>query len=507
MTRAIFKFRGSASSSGFVGLAFLATAAGCSGGYGNLRSTSRITVALTSGDVGTPAGRLPLDLAKGTPFAVHIEAHRPDGSVDESFNGWTRVSSKPGAVTPLDGPGTSGRNVHLANGRADVSLRVIGAYGDSRIWAEDLGYVPVDPTRNPPPACADGKDNNGDGTIDYPNDPGCAYPNDDTEEIGSYVAGTTDVIHFVYPRVADVRGISQGGGATAFPHDQVQIDTGYRPTENKFAFSLVVTRIASDGFYVTDLDDPRGYTSIFAYNFSAPPRLRVCDRLTGLNATASDFFGFTELGFPTWQTEEWDPLVRPCLVPEPYVLGPAALSDTSIKLNRESSLVRVITNEQFAVHVGSHFGKDFPSPPGFTPTETASNCDINKDGKIDFYHDPEMTCSSVCDSDPECTEYSNYASRSEFFLVVHDGSPGAFPADAKIQVNASTAALIDPLALRGKPIKSFTGTFRYFSGGSQFTIEARCQDDIVVDPGGQPLTSDKACVYPRTASDQNNASN
>jgi hypothetical protein len=32
-----------------------------------------------------------------------------------------------------------------------------------------------------PPQCADGRDNNGNGKIDYPNDPGCSSPTDNSE--------------------------------------------------------------------------------------------------------------------------------------------------------------------------------------------------------------------------------------------------------------------------------------------------------------------------------------
>mgnify|MGYP007112043539 CR=1 FL=1 len=57
--------------------------------------------------------------------------------------------------------------------------------------------------------------------------------------------------------------------------------------------------------------------------------------------------------------------------------------------------------------------------------------------------------------------------------------------------------------MRGKPIRAFTGTLRYFSGGSQFTLEVRCEDDIVVDLGGTPKPSNEACVRPRTEVDLN----
>jgi hypothetical protein len=483
----------------------------CSDGFGDLRasSTFAVTVQTRSGEtpesvLGTKSARIPITFTDPKVVVLRIEAHRPDGSVDAAFNGAVRISTKPGTVKVVTGPNTEGRNVTLKDGvAADVAVGLIGAYGDTRVLVDDVGYAAIDPTRKEPPACSDGKDNDGDLLIDFPADPGCAFANDDTETAGTFVGGASPTIFFVLPRIADVRGVSQGGAATAFPHEQIALDTGYDPDKNRFEHSVVVTRIASDGFYMTDIDDPRGYSSIFAFNFSTPPRLRVCDRLTTMTGTASDFFGFAELGFPTWGTEEYDPKQRGCLVPEPFVFTPTGLGDIATKLKNQSGLVRVLTKDNLAVHVGAHFGKGFPGPD-LKMTDDATNCDFNQDGKLDFTNDPEKTCAANCTADLECTEYSNYASRSGFRLVVEDTAAAT---SATIQVDASTTARVDPLSLRGKPIKSFTGTLRYFSGGSQFTIEARCEDDIVVDMKAEPFAADKACVFPRTISDTNAGSN
>ncbi|MEO6575671.1 MAG: hypothetical protein ABIP89_17605, partial [Polyangiaceae bacterium] len=501
-------------------------------------------VTIKTGDRGKADARLPLSLETPAHFTLTIEARTPQGTPDPSFNGYVRVSVKPGQVLPISTAGGNGRNVLLTNGRAD-----------------DVGYQPADPTRMPAPQCSDGQDNNGNGTVDFPADPGCAFANDDSEEIGTYAGGTTETLYFTSPRLEDVRGFKGGGSSTPFPHEQLLLDTGYRAKNNNFDFSVVVTRIASDGFYVADIEDDRvdrkvpqfltdgrhGYSSVFAFNFSAPPKLRVCDRLTTLTGTASDFFGFTELGFPTWSVEEYDPAKRDCLVPEPYEFDVAGLSSTPIRLRYESALVRVIagthkildvvpptaTNRdgdpvpdatdacpdvagvagsvpakngcppEYTLHVAKHFGLDFPIAPAYAPTDNASNCDLDRNGKIDFTAGgPESTCSNACAADVECSEYSNFASRSEFHLVLTDVTNPASPQSGSVAVNASTASRIDPIALRGKDIKSFSGTLRYFSGGSQFTIEARCEDDIITDLAGVPLLSKVACVTVRTLAEQ-----
>jgi hypothetical protein len=51
----------------------------------------------------------------------------------------------------------------------------------ARLWVEDLGYLP-DTTDGKADPAANGKDDNGDGLIDFPADPGCAFADDDTEE-------------------------------------------------------------------------------------------------------------------------------------------------------------------------------------------------------------------------------------------------------------------------------------------------------------------------------------
>lgn len=66
------------------------------------------------------------------------------------------------------------------DGDGDIDVRDRGCTTGS-------GYNPNDPsegsTGDGVPQCSDGKDNNGDGTADYPEDPGCASPNDNLELI------------------------------------------------------------------------------------------------------------------------------------------------------------------------------------------------------------------------------------------------------------------------------------------------------------------------------------
>lgn len=503
-------------------VASLATAQGaCSQGFGKAETGPRLTVELIDEATGTRLKPLKLTVDEPRPFRVVVRALDARGNPDPSFNGFVRISAKPGAIEPIDGPDAEGRNVKLTAGESpEFVVRLANAYGTTFILADDLGYVPVDPMSDPPPACSNGIDDDGDGKVDFPADEGCAFANDDNEEGGSYAQGASAPIFYQLPRVADVRGIRcdaagecSGSGKTPYPKEQIFLDTGYHDKADGsrvFDFDMVVTRIAQNGFYVTDTKDPRGagFNSVFAFNFSAPPRMRVCDRLKTFAGTATEFFGLTQISYPTWTLEEWDPQERPCLVPEPTVFGPLDVPHISERtgnvevpttlLPLSGSLVRALTGgaDGYTVKVTPKFGPgDVPEHNGlFVPTEDASNCDFDKDGSIDFTKGTaEQRCSDACTKDPECTEYSNFAARSTFRLTISDGNnTGA------VQADATAAAEFHPLEMKGQQLRSFTGTLHYFSGGSQFTIQARCKDDIVVDLAAKPLPSDKACVFPRT---------
>jgi hypothetical protein len=491
----------------------LAFTPSCAGdGFGRPPNPPHLVVEFDAGarpavNPGTRDAPLALVVDTPTTFRITVKAVAPDGSLDTSFNRQVRVSSRPGAVAPVAGADANGRNVLLKSGVTDpFDVVVTNAYGTTFIVADDLGYVPADPLRVPPPACANGIDDDGDGAIDAPADDGCAFANDDDERGGTFAEGVSPPIFFRLPRVADVRGLQcdatvppscSGNGATPYPKQQILVDTGYRE-DGSFAFDTVVTRISSDGFYVTDLGDQRGgFSSLFAFNFSAPPLMRTCDRLKSFGGTANEFFGFTQLAYPTWTLEEWDPSRRGCLVPEPTRLTPDTLGDATKLLKLSGSLVRVETDAAGSqkVRVTPKFGPgDVPRGPSgaYAPTADASNCDFDKNGRINSFTagTPEGDCAAACTGDPECTEWSNYASRGTFRLTVGDSNNRA----AAVQADASAAAGFDPVAAKGLPLRNFSGVLTYFSGGSQFTIEARCKDDVIVPLTEKPFITDRACA-------------
>jgi hypothetical protein len=181
---------------------------------------------------------------------------------------------------------------------------------------------------------------------------------------------------------------------------------------------------------------------------------------------------------------------------------------------------------------------------------------LDDSGKVDYTDPDEDACSIACGNNLECSEYTNYSTENQFNVVVQTitwnigdqwtppaevadgGAAGGVAGDAGVHAptvsnvvailaNGSTDPTFNPVPAIGKrddlgPLQtpslacpfsqspslgSFSGILSYFSGGGgQFTIEARCQDDIV-PLGLPPVPSDTACVHARTILDSDTGSN
>src|SRR6185503_2266276 len=94
--------------------------------------------------------------------------------------------------------------------------------------------------------------------IDFPADPGCAFADDDNEQGGSFAAGVSLPVQYALPKISDI----QGNGATSpYPFESIEVNT-------KAPQRLIVTRVASDGFYVTDVnadEQKNGFNGLFAF--------------------------------------------------------------------------------------------------------------------------------------------------------------------------------------------------------------------------------------------------
>lgn len=446
-----------------------------------------------------------------------------------SFNGVVRVTMEPGAVIAVENLATGetqGRNILLQDGKASARITATAMYGRARLWVEDLGYQPAAP--GTVPECSNGKndDPDEDPFIDFPSDPGCAFADDDSEEGGSFNAGVSAEVNYALPTVRDIQG---AGSTTPYPNEAIQVSTG----DPQF---LVVTRIAKDGFYVTDLEPNAvagGYNHLFAFNFSTPVGMRVCDRVTFLAGTVSEFFGFTELSFPSYRV---DPLFEGqeanCLVPEPTVLDAATIINPVSMEKLESGLARIAPIQDTMTMpppppsywtITSKFGPKLAIGNIFGPDQ--SNCDLNGDGRVDFESPTEASCGDACTRDRDCSEWTAFISRGNY-KVYNGGSV--------MMVNTDSAAEFNAVAARGKRVKTVSGSLRNFSGGSlNWTLESRCSDDVVccdpaldvgccdpdpADPEALPRcaqdgcsteakTSQQACVKLRTEDDNDEGSN
>ena len=448
-------------------------------------STFRVTVTEVNGAV-IPDSSSPLPANRGDredTWAFEIEARSPYGEPVD-FDGTVRISVEPGVVLGVTGEGATGRNIRVVDGKAQGTATLTAVYGPARLWVEDLGYTPA--ALADKPACSNGKDDDEDVLIDFPADPGCAFADDDNEDVGTFAAGISPPVPYELPRISDIQGL---GSTTPFPYEAIEINTD-RPKP------LVVTRVASDGFYVTDLSEQStGYNHIFAFSFSTPPGMRVCDRVTFLTGTVVEFFGFTELSFPSFVVSYPIEGEDACEVPEPALLDDPTIGDTDAMEKLESGLVRI---EGF--RVATKFG---PKPVvDNIPNADHSNCDLNGDGQVDFESQAEGSCSDACAIDPECTEWTSYSARGNYKV---------FKGSTQLQIQTGTAASFDPTGHKGEELDAVTGTLRNFSGGSlNWTIETRCPDDLVCQTQGcvkATVPSSKACVRLRTIDDNDQGSN
>lgn len=464
---------------------------------------ARIEVTVTQQSVpDSRDARLPIrfDVTKPVEFTLDLRVLNLDGSERASFDGhdaWVRLTVAPGTIVGTEGPGgpsdpdVAGPNVHMHAGVArGIRIKVIGAYGDTNIIAQDAGYPPA--PDGVVAQCADGIDNDGNGFTDYPTDPNCVFLNDDSESTPTNVYGASRPIYYAFPRIHDV----QGPGTTPFNGKQVEIP-GQDPIH------MVVTTIAKDGMYITDLEDDLGahtptFNSVFVYNFNPPPEIHVCDRITRINGNVSIFVGSIQLGTAAWSKDPWlnDSLSGPCLVPD-YFEVTDAIAGLNTEMQKLQARLIVVKNPTLGVKFGPKV-----APKG-TPDVGASNCDLNGDGiagciasKPGFRGD-ENACCQACYADVDCTEWNDYTAHAQVKIKF-----GA--ADALMFAKFSQVTNFNPRDYVGPGVfKEIRGAMSTFTGSSAlppYAINPRCRDDVVLatDDPSQTKDAQHACICTRT---------
>lgn len=432
--------------------------------------------------------------SEGVDFTLRVEVLDRQGQRVSGFNGFVAVSMEPGLVLDLAAPGAVRNYLRLQGGLAEgVRVRVARGYGPTRLWAEDGGYEPVDPQRAPPPSCANGLDDDGDGFVDYPADLGCAAANDDSERGGSFAAGTSEPIYFDTPSLADVQGRS---AISPLVDERVTVRGLAQhepPPEGSRRHRLVVTQTDNSGFFVTDLDDRSCdgapcFNSMYSFNFRAPDGMRPCDLLLNLTGSVAEFVSTTQLAQPGFQIGvAWrpdDPATGPCRIPDAVTLDTALVRDTAQMERYESGLVRA-ADVTLPTVVG-------PLRPGDgTPRAGQTNCDFSGDGAIDYDDAAEATCANACDANPACSEWTSWARYGQLRVTLPGGGRVAVAVRA-IEPN------YDPERPSTVPA-TVTGTLRQV--GPNWIINPRCDVDFAIE--GRPVRSTReSCLHERSLSEE-----
>jgi len=429
-----------------------------------------IVVRLSGGPTGAPDA--PLDASSAQSYVLDVEVRSADGHTLGDFDGFLRVSARPGRVTLGPSEQVIGADIRVQNGRATgIPIQVQNAFGRTEVWVEDLGFAP--PPAGRTSACSDQVDNDADGRTDYPYDPGCLDAMDDSEMEGTDASGLSAPLWFTNPTVATV----QGRGAadpTVSPYagEVVTFDSGF----------LVVTRVTRDGMTVSDVSDPGPFNHLYVYNHNTPAGVRVCDRLTSLSGIVGEYYKFTELNFPSWALDPWRPEKGPCPVPDPHLLTASDLISKTTMEGFESALVRV---ENVLV------------------ADQTQNCDLNADGRVNYRDydtnacDAECECREACEKNPLCTEWSQYQAYHQWVVAV-----GGASGQRLLVVSLDADPEFDPFApAHPKQIRSLTGTLRNMSFlKPPWILEPRCPDDIVIE--GEPKPIRESCIFPRTGPEE-----
>lgn len=202
------------------------------------------------GDVGSEKSPLAYS-ATGRQFVLDIRAVDDQGEPATWFSGQVNIDVAPrGRLAP-----NQSNTVTLKDGEAlGVPVEVMRAHGATNIWVEDRGT---------------------------------------DEKPGSYATGLSPTIHVAHPTLREINE-TDIPAASPLDGDFVKVNAEGR--------TLVVTGIAVDGFYLTDMNDmTAGFNAIFAHTHSRPKGVEQGSVIEEIIGTVVEFYGFTELGFPTYR--------------------------------------------------------------------------------------------------------------------------------------------------------------------------------------------------------------
>jgi len=249
-------------------------AAGCEESLGNLAddpaprkvvemSTFLVTLDSDQG-LGSESARLPAGAATIRLY-VTAQALFSDGRPFPGFGREVQVLIQPGEIVP----GITARGT-FTDGRIErMPIDVNFAFGSTKVWVEDILGAGA-----------------------------------------SYVTGVSqDPVWFESARIRSVQECDREAGGTCRGNSP---DFFRSPLEGRFVRmfrhhegqgDLVITGVTTEGFFVTDTSEPNDYEfgSLYVYNHNRPEGLHRGQRLHSLAGNVTEFFGLTELGFPSWE--------------------------------------------------------------------------------------------------------------------------------------------------------------------------------------------------------------
>jgi hypothetical protein len=248
---------------------------------GTGRGPTSFRVEVVEGNVGEQDE--PLTFAAQIDFVLDITATDHKGQVADWFDGEVHLD-----VNPV-GELADGMSewVTIEAGKAEnVPVSIAGVHGPAAIWVEDKGE------------------------LDKP---------------GSYATGASPRLFVGDPLLADLQ-VTDNHRVSPLAGDFVDVELAGR--------EVVVTAVTNDGFYISDKGAP-DYGGLFVFTHSRARGVETGDRVIQLAGTAEDFFGFTELAFPSWQTSGKLPL------PQPIVITPQMTADDAAMERLESGFVEI----------------------------------------------------------------------------------------------------------------------------------------------------------------------
>lgn len=251
----------------------------------NIKGPLTFEVTLENVDGGTPEEPLPFSRVPRS-LTFSVRAIDLDGNTATWFDSEVALSFAPHGNLALG----QAKTLRLTAGQAShATVSVERLHGRSSLWVEDTGTKTIR---------------------------------------GSYAVGLSKDICVDNPFLSDIQQ-TDSSGTSFLKSNFVHVNFDAR--------RAIVTGITKDGFYVTDVLDPENaFNALFVYTHSLPKSVSLGTEILFLSGTVDEYYGFTELGFPSYQVGDT------VEIPAPVVITPEMIANDLEMEKRESGLVQLL---------------------------------------------------------------------------------------------------------------------------------------------------------------------